>query len=130
MSSSSTIAMDYSHPFAPSNTTECVKYATRVLDNVEKLIEREADRDKSASEFFEEKEDDVRAYLKSSNDNISEEKVDLYVEYMRMLTEDVMTWYRSSKYGYIPEVAYQQILADCDIGIMEAEMEELERSLE
>jgi len=125
-----TFAIDYSHPLAPKNTSGCVNYATMVLDNVEKLIDREADRDTSVTELFNEKEDDMRNYLYSSDGNISEKQVDLYIEFMRMLIEDAMTWYRSSKYGYIPEVAYQQILADCDIGVMEAEIEELERSLE
>ncbi|MGM0985566.1 MAG: hypothetical protein ACQEXI_01095 [Pseudomonadota bacterium] len=128
--SGNVLAMDYSHPFAPSNTTECVKYTTMVLDNVEQLIENDFDRDVTASELFKIKEDGIRSRLDKSDEDMSQKKEDLYVEYMRLLINDVITWYRSAKYSFDPRFAYETLLADCEIGIVDAEMEEMKRSME
>lgn len=123
MASSITYAMDYSHPLAPKDTTDCVDYATTVLDGVENAMENETDRNKDVSEIMQEKRAALVEKLRSIKPDISNEDIDIQFSYMKLMVEDIMSWYRSSKYSFDPQYAYQSLLADCEIGVMEAELD-------
>jgi len=113
-------SMDYSHPLAPKNTTDCVDYATFVVDTVEKLIESGADRDLSRDELF--------SAMKLNEGKRANQK---YPEFSKMVAWDSYVWYRSTKYAYDPSSTYLQILTECEFAVIdkdyEKDMEELER---
>lgn len=108
--SSTAFAMDYSHPMAPKNSTDCVSYATMVLDAVELMREKGDDADTYAE----------RASKGLKNDDTFN---DLEKEYMRLLLNDAITWYRSSKYAYDPQMAYVTLTTECEIESMQAQYE-------
>ncbi|WP_168016609.1 hypothetical protein [Halomonas salinarum] len=130
--SSTVIAMDYSHPEAPSNMTECVEYANNVVSLVEKMQESEIPRDISRERYEENLSEKIVqiAHENGTEDKLNDETLERVVEYLMLTHWDAYNWYKSTQYGVQPEVIYQTAWADCDIGVADQEQKELMEQLE
>ncbi|WP_163559645.1 hypothetical protein [Halomonas sp. NO4] len=106
----SAFAMDYSHPMAPTNYTECVSYATEIVRVVEYLKENEVDPNESITIF----------------DVIVEEEKGQEKEALEMFVNDAKIWYKSSQYHYKPKLIYMKVLGECEIEIIEQRVKDIE----
>lgn len=125
MVSSASFAIDYSHPAAPSNTTDCVSYATTVVEIVERMIKEDYDRSMSMEEYL--SGIDERIEDKASE---GEELSDNAIFLTKAIARDAFVWYRSAKYGFNPEMTYAQLRMECEMGVIDKDYEEDMKDLE